>query len=118
MAADPIPIIATTRRPKRFLVHQIQIGNSAGSWWPEIPPPSLVLAARTAVAAVVSYLIVRLFRLPEAYWAPISTVIGMGSTLGAALPVSVQHFAGTAIGAAVGAVTATYLHGSIWTFGA
>jgi uncharacterized membrane protein YgaE (UPF0421/DUF939 family) len=65
------------------------------------------------VAAVVSYLIARLFRLPEAYWAPISTVIGMGSTLGAALPVSVQHFAGTAIGA----VTATYLHGSIWTFG-
>ena len=52
-------------------------------------PPSLVLAARTAVAAVVSYLIARLFRLPEAYWAPISTVIGMGSTLGAALPVSV-----------------------------
>ena len=79
-------------------------------------PPSLVLAARTAVAAVVSYLIARLFHLPEAYWAPISTV-GMGSTLGAALPVSVQHFAGTAIGAAVGAVTATYLHGSVWTFG-
>jgi hypothetical protein len=117
MAADPILIIANDstaeaipgapdpdRQLSRFIVARDN-------------PPSLVLAARTAVAAVVSYLIARLFRLPEAYWAPISTVIGMGSTLGAALPVSVQHFAGTAIGAAVGAVTATYLHGSIWTFG-
>jgi uncharacterized membrane protein YccC len=117
MAADPILIIANDstaeaipgapdpdRQLSRFIVARDN-------------PPSLVLAARTAVAAVASYLIARLFRLPEAYWAPISTVIGMGSTLGAALPVSVQHFAGTAIGAAVGAVTATYLHGSIWTFG-
>ncbi|HKN33686.1 MAG TPA: FUSC family protein [Terriglobales bacterium] len=80
-------------------------------------PTSLVLTARTAVAAVVSFLIARLFRLPEAYWAPISTVIGMQSTLGAALPVSVQYFAGTAIGAAVGAVTATYFSESVWAFG-
>ena len=41
----------------------------------------------------------------------------MQSTLGATLPVSVQHFAGTAIGAAVGAVTATYFHGNVWAFG-
>jgi uncharacterized membrane protein YccC len=80
-------------------------------------PPSLLLAARTAVAAVVSYLIARLFRLPEAYWAPISTMIGMQSTLGAALPVSVQYFAGTAIGAAVGAVAATHFGGNVWAFG-
>jgi uncharacterized membrane protein YgaE (UPF0421/DUF939 family) len=69
------------------------------------------------VAAVVSYLIARLFRLPEAYWAPISTLIGMQSTLGASLPVSVQHFAGTAVGAAVGALTATYFRESVWAFG-
>ena len=80
-------------------------------------PTSLVLAVRTALAAVVSYLIARTFRLPEAYWAPISTVIGMQSTLGAALPVSVQHFAGTAIGAALGAAIATYFRGSVWAFG-
>ena len=80
-------------------------------------PSSLVNAARTTVAAVASYLIARLFRLPEAYWAPISTLIGMQSTLGASMPVSVQHFAGTAIGAAVGAVTAIYFHESVWAFG-
>ena len=80
-------------------------------------PTSLVHVARTAVAAVMSYLIARLFRLPEAYWAPISTLIGMQSTLGAALPVSVQYFAGTAVGAAVGAVAATYFSESVWVFG-
>jgi uncharacterized membrane protein YgaE (UPF0421/DUF939 family) len=80
-------------------------------------PTSLVHVARTAVAAVMSYLIARLFRLPEAYWAPISTLIGMRSTLGAALPVSVQYFAGTAVGAAVGAVAATYFSESVWVFG-
>jgi uncharacterized membrane protein YgaE (UPF0421/DUF939 family) len=41
----------------------------------------------------------------------------MQSTLGASLPVSMQHFAGTAIGAAVGAVTATYFHENVWAFG-
>ena len=80
-------------------------------------PSSLVHAARTTVAAVVSYLIARLFRLREAHWAPISTLIGMQSTLGASLPVSVQRFASTAIGAAVGAVAATYFHESVWAFG-
>lgn len=80
-------------------------------------PSSLVNAARTAVAAVVSYLAARLFHLPEAHWATISTLIVMQSTLGAALPISVQRFAGTGIGAAVGAATASYFGGSIWAFG-
>ena len=81
-------------------------------------PSSLMHAARTAVAAIVSYLIARLFRLPEPHWAPISTLIVMQSTLGAALPISAQRFAGTAIGAAVGALTATWFPGNVWGFGA
>jgi uncharacterized membrane protein YccC len=80
-------------------------------------PSSLVYAARTAVAAIVSYLIARLFRQPEAYWAPISTLIAVQPTLSAALPISMQQFAGTGIGAAIGAVTATYFPGSLWAFG-
>src|SRR5712691_11603673 len=66
-------------------------------------PSSLTNAARTSVAAVASYLVARLFHLPEAYWAPMSALIAMQSGLGAALPISVQYFVGTAIGAAVGA---------------
>jgi uncharacterized membrane protein YgaE (UPF0421/DUF939 family) len=80
-------------------------------------PPSLSYGAQTAVGAVLSYLVARLFRLPEAYWAPMSTLIIMQSTLTAALPVSVQHFAGTALGAAVGAITAACFHESVWWFG-
>jgi len=80
-------------------------------------PSSPVHAARTAVAATLSYLIAQVFHLPEAYWSAISTLIVMQSTLGAALPISVQRFAGTAIGASVGAVTATYFGGSVWAFG-
>ena len=80
-------------------------------------PSSLTNAARTAVAAIVSYLAARLFHLPEAYWAPISTLIALQSGLGTALPISMQYFVGTGIGAAVGAVTAAYVGESVWAFG-
>jgi uncharacterized membrane protein YccC len=71
-------------------------------------PSSITHSVRTAVAAVVSLLVARLFRLPEAYWAAISTLkIVMQSTLGTALPISAQRFAGTAVGAAVGAAVGT-----------
>jgi uncharacterized membrane protein YgaE (UPF0421/DUF939 family) len=80
-------------------------------------PPSLAHVVLTAIAAVVSYLIAQLFRLPEAYWAPMSTLIVMQLTLNAALPVSVQYITGTAVGATAGAMTDIYFHGSVWAFG-
>jgi uncharacterized membrane protein YccC len=80
-------------------------------------PTSLEHAARTAVAAIVSYSVARLFGLAEAYWAPISTFIVMQSTLGAALPISAQRFAGTAIGAVVGAMMVACVGGGLWPFG-
>jgi len=93
-----------------------QIGQFA-RWFITKDPPSLFYVAQTTVAAVLSYLIARLFALPEAYWAPMSTLIVMQSTLNAALPISVQHFLGTAIGATVGAITATYFRENVWSFG-
>jgi uncharacterized membrane protein YccC len=81
-------------------------------------PPSVAHVALSATAAVVSFLIARLFRLPEAYWAPISTLMVMQLTLSAALPVAVQYIAGTAVGAGVGAVTDFYFQGSVWAFAA
>lgn len=80
-------------------------------------PATLLHAARTAVAAVVSYLVARLFHLSEAYWAPIATLIAMQPTLSAALPGSAQNFTGTAIGALLGAVTALYFPGNVLAFG-
>ncbi len=80
-------------------------------------PSSIVHASRTAVAAVVSLLVARLFRLPEAYWSPISTLVIMQSTLGASLPVSAQRFAGTAFGAIVGGLIGSYFPGNVLAFG-
>ena len=81
-------------------------------------PLSIAHVCLAAIAALVSFLIATLFRLPEAYWAPMSTLIVMQLTFSAALPVAVQYVAGTATGAAVGAATDAYAHGSVWAFAA
>jgi uncharacterized membrane protein YccC len=78
----------------------------------------LVHSARTTLAAIVSLEAARLFRLPEAYWAAVTTLVVMQSTLGAALTVSAQRFAGTALGAACGALLAAYYGPSVIAFGA
>jgi uncharacterized membrane protein YccC len=85
--------------------------------WLRVDKMELVHAARTAIAAVISLLIARLLRLPEAYWAAIATMIVMQSTLGAAWTVSKERLAGTALGAAMGAVLATYAGQGIVVFG-
>jgi len=47
----------------------------------------------------VSLAIARAVRLPEPEWAAISTMVVTQSTLGAAMTISGQRFAGTALGA-------------------
>jgi uncharacterized membrane protein YccC len=79
--------------------------------------PSVVHAARTAVATVISLAVSRLVGLPEAYWAPVTTLVIAQSSLGAALAVSRQRFAGTALGAGVSAVVATYFSPRMSVFG-
>jgi len=81
-------------------------------------PPSIAHVLLCALAATVSYVIARLFRLPEAYWAPMSALIVMQLTLRAAFPIAVQYVVGTAIGAAVGAVSDIYFHTSVRALGA
>lgn len=80
-------------------------------WW------DLVHAVRTTIAAVASLLIARLFKLPESYWAAITTMIVMQSTLGAALTISKQRLAGTALGAAMGALFATFIGNGLAAYG-
>lgn len=77
---------------------------------------SIEHAARTALAASASFGIARALRLPNPYWAPVSAMIVMQSSLGAALPISVRRFIGTAIGATVGAAATTSFGMNLWTF--
>src|SRR4029077_9195094 len=81
-------------------------------------PLSVEHSARTAGAAVASLLVAQLIRLPEAYWAGITTLVIMQSTPEATLPSAVQYFAGTAVGAAVGGWASAYFPGNAFAFGA
>jgi uncharacterized membrane protein YgaE (UPF0421/DUF939 family) len=72
---------------------------------------------RTALAAVASYLLARLFQMPEAYWATISAIIVAESSLGAAAAISWQRLAGTVLGAGAGAVLGTFFHQNLLVFG-
>jgi uncharacterized membrane protein YgaE (UPF0421/DUF939 family) len=96
-------------------LHASALSSNVTQWkgW-----PVLAHSARTAVAAVISLQAARLFLLPEAYWAPVTTLVITQSSLGAALRVSWQRFAGTALGALVGAIVANYFGPSFLIFGA
>ncbi len=68
----------------------------------------LAHSVRTTVATAASLEVARLFKMPEAYWASVTTLIVMQSTLGAAWAVSRLRLIGTALGAALGALLASY----------
>lgn len=80
--------------------------------------PVLSHSVRTAVAAVISILVARLFGLPEAYWAPITTLVITQSSLGSALTVSWERAVGTVLGAVAGAVLASHYGPHVLVFGA
>jgi uncharacterized membrane protein YgaE (UPF0421/DUF939 family) len=68
---------------------------------------TLLDTARTTVAAVASMLLARALKLPEYYWAPISAIVIIESTIDPRT-LAWQRFAGTALGAALGALIATF----------
>jgi len=78
----------------------------------------LVHSVRTGIGTAASLAVARVLRMPEAYWAAVTTLIVMQSTLGAAWDVSKQRLIGTALGAGVGGLLANYWHPGIIGFGA
>jgi uncharacterized membrane protein YgaE (UPF0421/DUF939 family) len=84
--------------------------------WLGLTRTSLLTSARTAVATVASLVIARSLRMPEFYWAPISTIVILLSTINP-LTLAWQRFAGTALGAALGALIATYAHPTWLVYG-
>jgi uncharacterized membrane protein YccC len=78
---------------------------------------SFILSARTAVAAVLALVLARSLSLPEFYWAPISTIVILLSTVDP-LTLAWQRFVGTALGAYLGALIAWYFHPTWIVYGA
>jgi uncharacterized membrane protein YccC len=76
----------------------------------------LIQSIRTAITAGVSLVVARLFGLPEAYWAPITTLVIAQIPVEAAWIDSRQRFIGTLLGAVVGALLARYVGASAITF--
>lgn len=77
---------------------------------------AVILSARTAVATVASFLLARSLKMPEFYWAPISTIVIILSTI-PPRTLAWQRFAGTALGALLGAVIATYFRANWLAYG-
>ena len=73
-------------------------------------------SVRTGMAAAVSLAVAHLFTMREYYWAPVTTIIVMQSSLGASWKISQRRLIGTALGAALGAVLASYSDRSILVF--
>lgn len=75
-------------------------------------------SVRTALAAMVSLVVARLFGLPEAYWAPVTTLVITQSSLRETLSLSWHRFMGTALGALVGVIVAIQIGPNLIAFGA
>jgi uncharacterized membrane protein YgaE (UPF0421/DUF939 family) len=72
---------------------------------------SVLDSVRTALAAVAALWLARLLKMPEYYWAPISTIVIVQSTI-PPLTLGWQRFVGTALGAVLGAALATFFRPS------
>jgi uncharacterized membrane protein YgaE (UPF0421/DUF939 family) len=76
---------------------------------------SVLDSVRTAFAAVAALWLARLWKMPEYYWAPISTIVIVQSTI-PPLTLGWQRFVGTALGAVLGAALATFFRPSAVVF--
>ncbi|MGA9509945.1 MAG: FUSC family protein [Candidatus Sulfotelmatobacter sp.] len=77
----------------------------------------LINSARAAVATIASMVLAQSLRLPDFYWAPISTIVVLLSTVNPKT-IAWQRFVGTALGAALGALIATFFHPTWIVYGA
>jgi uncharacterized membrane protein YccC len=77
-----------------------------------LKPAQLKHAFKTALAAVLAYALTQALNLPQGYWAVISVVVVMQANLGGSLKAGWSRILGTAVGAALGALTLSVLQPS------
>jgi uncharacterized membrane protein YgaE (UPF0421/DUF939 family) len=78
-----------------------------GRIFPGVNRVSVLDSVRTTLAAVAALLLARLLKLPEYYWAPISAIVVVQSTI-PPRDLAWQRFVGTALGAVLAAALATF----------
>jgi uncharacterized membrane protein YccC len=84
----------------------------------EIPwTTALLHSARTAGAAIASLLIARCCRLPETYWAPMTTLMVTQSSLRETVSISGERFIRTALGVIAEVIVASRYGSSLIMFG-
>ena len=76
------------------------------------------LSTRAAIAAVASLYFARQLRLPEAYWAPMSTLIVLQSEVGSIFQISLKQVVGTALGCAAAMALEPYFGPNVLVYGA
>ncbi len=81
-----------------------------------LQPKSLVYPVRMMIAAILALIAAKVLGLPEAYWAPIITLIVLQTNFTASLTVSGQQLAGTALGSILGALLAMHFGPSAIAF--
>ena len=77
---------------------------------------SVLDSVRTALAAVAAMMVARLLKLPEYYWAPISAIVIIQSTI-PPRTLGWQRFVGTALGAVLGSALAMFFPPSAVVYG-
>ncbi len=75
---------------------------------------SVLDSVRTALTALAAMLLARLLKLPEYYWAPISSIVIVQSTI-PPRTLGWQRFVGTALGAVLGAALATLFGSTLFS---
>ncbi|MFG1427475.1 FUSC family protein [Roseixanthobacter glucoisosaccharinicivorans] len=73
---------------------------------PHIDPAHLRLAVRATVAAAVAFLLAWLLHMPKGYWAVLTAILVVQSSIGASLAVAVDRCLGTLAGGALGVALA------------
>lgn len=78
---------------------------------------SVLHIAPSTAAALLSQIIAQHLHMPEPYWATVTTIVVMQSSLGPAWKVSWKRLAGTMLGAAIGGLLGSYFGANLIVFG-
>lgn len=81
-------------------------------YWPFVKEPVVI-----AFTAVICLLLAQWFRLPQGYWAVMSSIIVMQSNVQETISASLIRLVGTAIGAVIGGIFLQLYGVHVWVFG-